>query len=96
VRLPLGERGTAEERLSAAGLELREEEGRALVSSVRFGSPAGEAGISFDWEVLGAKLPQEQVNAYWLYLPAFALAGLVVMTQRRRVREGADPGTRPG
>ncbi|MGK2742279.1 TRAP transporter permease [Tepidicaulis sp. LMO-SS28] len=86
VRLPLGEPGTAAERLSAAGLELREEEGRVLVSSVRFGSPAGEAGISFDWEVLGAKLPQEQVSAYWLYVPAFALVALVVMTQRRRVR----------
>ncbi|HIB63725.1 MAG TPA: DUF3394 domain-containing protein, partial [Phycisphaerales bacterium] len=75
VLLPLGEKALVEVRLEHAGLILRTEEGGTFVDDVVFGGPAGEAGIDFDWEVLSVELPNDQPNAYFMYLPVGALLG---------------------
>lgn len=82
--LPLGEVAGLADRLEYAGLILIEEEGRTLVDDVVFGGPAEKAGIDFDWEVLSIEVPQDRPNAYWLYLPALLLLGVVWQVQRRR------------
>lgn len=84
VSLPLGDAGTAEERLERAGLVLLQEGGKTLVDDVVFGSAAYDAGIDFDWEVLSVEIAQDQVNGYLMYLPAGLLLGAVVAGQRRR------------
>ena len=86
IRLPLGAPGSAGERLSAAGIELRQEEGKTFVDLVRFASPAEKLGVGFDWQVLGAEVAQERIDPYWLYLPAFLLTLLVARGQFRRKR----------
>jgi len=86
IRLPLGAPGSAGERLSAAGIELRQEEGKTFVDLVRFASPAEKLGVGFDWQVLGAEVAQERIDPYWLYLPAFLLTLLIARGQVRRKR----------
>ena len=84
VLLPLGEKAPVDVRLEHAGLILRTEDGGTFVDDVVFGGPAGEAGIDFDWEVLSIELPNEQPNAYFMYLPAGAMLLAVWGLQRRR------------
>ncbi|WP_420559200.1 TRAP transporter permease [Tepidicaulis sp.] len=86
IRLPLGAQGSAGERLSAAGIDLRQEEGKTFVDLVRFASPAEKLGVGFDWQVLGAEVAQERIDPYWLYLPAFLLTLLIARGQLRRKR----------
>ena len=86
IRLPLGAPGNASERLGAAGIELRQEEGKTFVDLVRFASPAEKLGVGFDWQVLGAEVAQERIDPYWLYLPAFLLTLLIARGQLRRKR----------
>lgn len=86
IRLPLGAQGSAGERLGAAGIDLRQEEGKTFVDLVRFASPAEKLGVGFDWQVLGAEVAQERIDPYWLYLPAFLLTLLIARGQLRRKR----------
>lgn len=86
IRLPLGAPGSAGERLGAAGIDLRQEEGKTFVDLVRFASPAEKLGVGFDWQVLGAEVAQERIDPYWLYLPAFLLTLLIARGQLRRKR----------
>jgi TRAP transporter 4TM/12TM fusion protein len=93
VRLPLGEAAPGPERLAATGLELREEEGRVFVDLVQFGSPAEQAGIDFDYEILTVEMPAEQPEKQWMFIPALLVLALVVVSQRRRAARsgGAEP-----
>lgn len=88
VLLPLGEKASVDVRLEHAGLILRTEEGSTFVDDVVFGGPAADAGIDFDWEVLSIELPNDQPNAYFMYLPAGGLLfGVWVFQRRRRTRQ---------
>jgi len=84
VALRLGPPGPAEQRLADIGLQLRQEDGKVLVDTIMFGSPAEQAGIDFDWEirniVVEADVPPKQL----MFIPALLLLGLVVWLQRRR------------
>ena len=84
VVLPMGELASGKARLEKAGLELRTEKRRVFVDMVTFNSLAQKAGIDFDWEILSLQIPTDRPAKQWMYFPALALLGLVVIRQRRR------------
>jgi len=84
VVLPLGARAEMAVRLEGAGLVLRSEAEDTFVDDVVFMSPAADAGIDFDWQVLSIELPQKQFNAYFMYVPAGLLLFGIWSIQRRR------------
>ena len=85
VMLPLGAAASGKERLAtAAGLELREEDGKLLVDNLVFGGPAERQQIDFDWEVADIQRKTDRPSKQWFFLPALGLLGLVVVAQRRR------------
>jgi TRAP transporter 4TM/12TM fusion protein len=84
VQLPLGPEGPGAERLARAGIEVRTEGDQVFVDNVIFGSPAAEARVDFDWEVLGLQEPADIPPKQIMFLPAIILLGLVVASQRSR------------
>ncbi len=82
--LPLPAGADGEERLAAAGVTLRFEDGRVFVDDVTFASPAQKAGLDWDQEILEVLVPAPQPSKYLMYIPALALLGLIVWVQRRR------------
>jgi len=84
VVLPMGESAPGKARLEKAGLELRTEKKRVFVDMVTFDSLAQTAGIDFDWEILSLQIPTDRPAKQWMYFPALALLGLVVIRQRKR------------
>jgi TRAP transporter 4TM/12TM fusion protein len=84
IMLPVGEESTGAERLQAIGMEFREEEGRQLVDNVVFSSAAEKAGIDFDQEILGIKMPSDRLPKEIMFVPALVLLGLVWFLQRGR------------
>ena len=84
IAIPNGE--TGEEKLEKLGLMTYEEDGKVLIDSVTFGSPAAELGLQFDQEILAVRAPTDRWSKEWMWLPALLLFGLVVWMQRRRQR----------
>ncbi len=82
--VPMGDAATGEERLEAAGLVFRSEGETMLIDDVAFDSPAANAGLDWDQEVLRVLQPVEHPSKYWMFIPALLLLALVVMLQRRR------------
>ncbi|ARS51134.1 C4-dicarboxylate ABC transporter [Ectopseudomonas mendocina] len=82
--LPIPDGATGEERLSKLGLTLMEEGDKVLVDSVAFGSPAAEAGLEFDQQILSVKAPTDRWVKELMWIPGFLLFGLIVLLQRRR------------
>ncbi|WP_339463708.1 TRAP transporter permease [Pseudomonas sp. EA_105y_Pfl2_R69] len=80
--VPDGETGAA--RLEKLGMQTYEEDGKLLIDSVSFGSPAAEAGLEFDQQILKVLAPTERWTKELMWLPGFLLFGLVVWLQRRR------------
>jgi len=96
VLLPMGPAGTGVERLSFAGIELRDEDGRAIVDMVAFDSPAQKLGVDFDFEITGIQVETDRPAKQVIYLPALALLGLVIVLQRRRRDEDLVPAAVKG
>ncbi|WP_313223045.1 TRAP transporter permease [Stutzerimonas nitrititolerans] len=98
--LPVPSGDSGEERLEKLGLMTYEEDGRVLIDSVAFGSPAADAGLEFDQEILVVRAPTDRWAKEWMWLPGFLVFGLVVWLQRRRASKqtrgldhtGAQPG----
>ena len=82
--LPIGPEPTGEERLTAAGLTLVETDGKMMIDDVAFDSPAAEAGLDWDQEVLRVLRPADQPTKYLMYIPALLVLGGIVLLQRRR------------
>jgi hypothetical protein len=82
--LPVGGEGTGAERLTAIGVETRQEEGKILVDNVVFSSAAEKAGIDFDQEVLSIKVPTKRLPKQIIFIPAAALLALIWFVQRGR------------
>ena len=86
------------------GMTLRQEDGRYVVDMVRFGSPAEQRGIGFDWQILEVQMPAVRASAEWFILPAFLTICGIALLQLRRKRAGntradgavvVDPADRP-
>ncbi|MDH3760074.1 MAG: TRAP transporter permease [Gammaproteobacteria bacterium] len=86
VMLPVGAAGPGKDRIEmAAGLELREEDGKMLVDNIVFGSAAEKQKIDFDWEIVDVqKKNLDRPDKRWFYIPAIALLILVWKIQAAR------------
>ncbi|KAA3622092.1 MAG: DUF3394 domain-containing protein [Proteobacteria bacterium] len=92
VRLPLGEKtGDGMARIEAAGLAVREEDGKVVIDNLMFGTPAEalqrDFGVDFDWEIkyleVSAPRPPKQI----MFIPALILLALVAKLQLNRRRK---------
>lgn len=85
VAVPDGASG--EEKLEKLGLMTYEQDGKVLIDSVTFGSPAAELGLQFDQEILAVRAPTDRMAKEWMWLPGLLLFAFVVWMQRRRQRD---------
>ena len=90
--VPLGEPQEAAERLRAAGLDVRMENGVAILDEPMVGTPFFEnIGNLFDFyaddpvQIAEVKKPAPRMPKEIFYLPALLLLGLVFWMQKRRV-----------
>jgi len=85
VMLPVGSPGAGKDRIEmAAGLELREEDGKLLVDNIVFGGPAEKQKIDFDWEIVDVQQKADTPDKRWFYIPAILLLIVVWKTQTAR------------
>jgi hypothetical protein len=89
VMLPMGAPAAGAERLSNAGLELREEEGRVFIDMIGFGSAAEKAGLDFDFEITAVLQQSDRPPKELMWIPALLVLGLIVWLQRRRSQSRA-------
>ena len=82
--LPVPEGESGDERLQKLGLLTYEDGDKVLVDSVTFASPAAEAGLEFDQQILKVRAPTERMTKELMWIPGFLLFALVVWLQRRR------------
>lgn len=91
VMLPVGDKslGDGVARLKeAAGLELKEEDGKLIIYNLVFGGVAEKQKLDFDWEIASVKMENtERPAKQWLYILAGGLLALVWFSQRSRVRK---------
>lgn len=87
VMLPVGKKAEGLELLrEAAGLELRDEDGKLFVDNVVFGG-AEKQKIDFDWEIKSVQVKNlDRPAKQWFYLVAFGLIALVWFSQKARIR----------
>ncbi|KJS29740.1 MAG: C4-dicarboxylate ABC transporter [Pseudomonas sp. BRH_c35] len=84
VLLAIPEGGSGEEKLEKIGLMTYEDDGKVLIDSVTFASPAAEAGLEFDQQILRVRAPTDRWPKEFMWIPGFLLFGLIVWMQRRR------------
>ncbi|WP_062191502.1 TRAP transporter permease [Caldimonas taiwanensis] len=87
VLLPLGEPGSARERLAQAGLRVVPMGDELQIIMVQFGSTAEKLGLEQGWRITGIEMPTDRPPKEWMFVPALALLSLVVWSQRRRARQ---------
>jgi hypothetical protein len=83
--LPIPEGATGDEKLENAGLMFRTDGDKMIIDDVSFGSPAQNAGLDWDQEVLRVLKPLPQPSKYLMFIPALLLLGFVIFLQRGRV-----------
>ncbi len=93
VLIPLGEPGTAAERLKRIGLRVTEFAGETQVMTVEFGSKASKIGLVAGQKILSVELPADRPDKEWVFIPASVLLLLVVALQRARQRR--EPKGKP-
>jgi hypothetical protein len=89
VLLPAGEGENTRDRLMDAGVELLDDNGKALVDAVTFDSRAEHAGLTFDQIIERVEIAQPQPPKELIFIPALLLLVPLVMMQRRR--RGVEP-----
>jgi len=83
--LPLGEAGTAAQRLEKFGLRLLPNGDMFDVVSVKFRSKAEKAGIGQGYKIFALEIKTANPKKEWIYIPTLCLLALVVFMQRRRL-----------
>ena len=91
VLLPVPQGANGEERMANLGITLYEQNGKHLIDSVGFDSPAQKAGLDFDQEILQVKSPSNRWAKEWIWIPSLALLALIIGLQWRR----REPETSP-
>ncbi|WP_417683779.1 TRAP transporter permease [Roseibium sp.] len=90
VELPLGASGDGEGRVSAAGLSVMVEDGRAVLEEPFPGTPFFETFQTFDFygdepvEIAEVRMAAERMPKEVFYIPAILLLLLVIGLQKRR------------
>ena len=85
VLLPLGAEGPAALRLSRSGLTTMSMPAGIQVAAVNLHSAADKAGFEQGFTITGIETLAPRPAKEWLFLPALAVLGVVVLLQRRRV-----------
>lgn len=67
-----------------AGLELRFENGKAIVDNIVFGSTAERQKIDFDYEIPSVEKKADRPPRQLFYIPALAVLAFIIMLQIRR------------
>jgi len=93
ILLPLGDSSDGKERLANAGLELRFEKNKVLADNVVFGSPAQDAGIDFDWEVISLQTEADRPPKQLVFIPTLFLLWFIAKRQRRRKEKNLSAQT---
>ncbi len=92
VMLPVGAKGEGKTRIeTAAGMELREEEGKLLIDNLVFGGAAEKQKLDFDWEIASVQVTNERPAKQWFYILGALLLGLVWFVQKRRAEREPNP-----
>ena len=91
VLLPLGEPGAARDRLRKIGLTVSQLGDEVQVAAVAFGSTAEKLGLEQSFRITTIEIPSDRPAKEWMFIPAIALLGLVVMVQRRRAGRQPEP-----
>jgi TRAP transporter 4TM/12TM fusion protein len=91
VLLPLGDSGSASQRLARSGLTTMAVPSGIQVAAVNLHSAADKAGFEQGFIVTGVETPAQRPAQEWLFLPALAILGGVMLLQRRR--DGATTKT---
>ena len=86
VLLPVPDGDSGSARLDKLGIQLYQQDGKTLIDNVAFGSPAADLGLEFDQQILDVRAPTERWPKELMWLPGFALLGLVYVLQKRRRR----------
>ncbi len=84
VLLPLGDEGPAARRLSKAGLTTMTVPSGVQIAAVNLRSAADRAGFEQGFMVTGIETEAPRPAKEWMFLPALAILGAVVLLQRRR------------
>ena len=84
VLLPLGEPGSARDRLKNAGLMVMPEGDRMRIIQVKFGSRAEKLGFEQGFEIVSVEVAAERPDKEWMFVLAGLLLAGVVFNQRRR------------
>lgn len=84
VRLGLGAKGHARQRLNEAGIGLSSLTAAPTITSVRPGSEAARLKLRPGDRIDSVVVPNPRPDPFWFALPALALLGLVTVLQRRR------------
>jgi len=87
--LPLGDAGTAAERLERFGLRLMQNGDEIDVVSIKFRSKADKAGFKQGQKVTAIEKESSQPAPEWLFIPTLGVLALVAFAQRRRIAAGA-------
>ncbi|MCB1969944.1 MAG: DUF3394 domain-containing protein, partial [Geminicoccaceae bacterium] len=87
--LNMPEGATGEEKLQAAGLNLRHDGDKVIVDDVAFDSPAQKAGFDWDQEIIAVRKPLDQPSKYWIFIPTLLVLGGIVALQRKRAASPA-------
>lgn len=91
ISLPLGNAGEGRARLNATGATISQLGDRVQVGAIKFGSAAKRVGLESGYVVSEVLLPADRPSKHWVYLPAFALLGLLALNQLRRRKREAQP-----
>jgi TRAP transporter 4TM/12TM fusion protein len=91
VSLPVGKKGSAQERLQAIGFGIRTENDRVFIDNVVFGSAAQKAHIDWDQEILHLQVLTDRPPKQLMFIPALALLVLVWFSQKKRIRRTGLP-----
>ncbi len=88
VIMPIDKQGDAQSRLATgAGLEVREEDNKVYIDNLMFGQFAEQQGLDFDWEITQFQVEADRPHKEWFFIPAFLLALLVALVQKKRLRK---------
>ncbi|WP_298722079.1 TRAP transporter permease [uncultured Ferrovibrio sp.] len=87
ISLPVGKPGDGRKRLNDAGLMVTALGNQVQIGSVQFGSAARRVGLEQGFTIEHVLLPADRPSKHWVYVPAFALLGLVMLLQWRRRRQ---------
>ncbi|MCW5729279.1 MAG: TRAP transporter permease [Alphaproteobacteria bacterium] len=89
IKLPLAAPGAGKARIESTGVVLGEEGGVPVVEDIRFRSVAQRLGLDLDWRIEAVEVPTERLSKHWMFLPALALATIVLLLQHRRRKAAA-------